>query len=145
MVFSCKTLKPVKPALVPRHLLSIPWWLSSHYAIPQAQPSLLTSTARHCCPAHGFLPVPGILCEPLKHHSGLRKAGREALSWLLSFVSILLPLTWCQTPDIHQVPHCLPFPAVTPWLAGHSVVPLSYHKSLGLVHLSEVKDQVSMA
>ena len=132
-------------SLVPRHHLSIPWWPSSHYAIPQAQPSLLMSTAGHCCPAHGFLPVPGVLCEPFKHRSRRRKAGRGALSWLLSFISILLLLPGVR-PEcfIHQGPHCLPFPAVSPWLAGHSVVPLSYHKSLGLVHTPEVKGQVSM-
>lgn len=35
-----------------------PWWPNRHCAVTRAQPSLLTSTAKHCCPRCHFLPVP---------------------------------------------------------------------------------------
>ena len=87
-----------------------PWWPNKHCAIAQAQPSLLTSTARHCCPDCHFLPVPVFSVSHSNTAVGLGRQERKPRPGC-SAAFDLAPLTWSQTPEcfVHQDLHCLTF------------------------------------
>lgn len=141
-----KCLSLLNVSLAPRHPLSA----SSLWLIPTmgdqspALPPLPAVTYSHpclCCP-HTPIPVQfqSFSLISCRHHSGIRKAGTAALSWKLSYVTILV----CR-PGFRSLSALSIKTWADPFLLGpHSFqtiqfVLLSFHESTSLVHLLEVK------
>lgn len=93
MALSCKVFRPVTLVSgIPKSPFSITLWDYPSSAFPP----LPAVTSSHLHPQHCFPHLPSsshfqlFSVEPFKHHSGLRNAGTEALSWELSGISLLL-------------------------------------------------------